>query len=248
MLVIFKSEGLRCSQQTLKISNKNTYTSFRPGFPPALGIWEGRTPPLEWSRPAEPALWEHPAEATAHAPSGQPHPSDTTSKVTDWLADHTVQLFTTQRRKGNSVVRGEGLASPGVTMMLSQQKPGNLLCDQLRAAVSKHRSSFRSPCQKEPIGCGSGVLGHPLPGWILQRWVSTLSVDPDFLCVTSLGSTTSRDTTERKCLGQAHSTPGFSPAGAYPGNIFKYFKISQPESLNQRVGRLFSIKNQTAKF
>lgn len=95
---------------------------------------------------------EHLAEATAHAPSGQPHPLAAASKVTHRAVDRSVR----RRCREHSAVTSSGrvLVSPGTTTVLSQLNPRNLLCDPPRAAASVARP-VGGPSQR--AGCASGA-------------------------------------------------------------------------------------------
>lgn len=91
---------------------------------------------------------KHPAEAIAHAPSGQPHPHGATSKVTHRVVDRSVQRGCLEHSAVNC--SGRVLASPGTTTMPFQLNPRNLLCDPPKAAASVARP-FGAPSQKEPV-------------------------------------------------------------------------------------------------
>lgn len=148
MLIVHKSEGLRCSQLTLKLSSKNNGAC--PSAHASLLLSRlQRVVPLR-SRGDLRSLrgGKHPAEATAHAPSGQPHPHGATSKVTHRVVQRSVQRGCLEHSAVNS--SGRVLASPRTTTMLSQLNSRNLLWDPPRAAASVARP-FGARSQKEPL-------------------------------------------------------------------------------------------------
>lgn len=94
---------------------------------------------------------KHRAEATAHAPSGRPHPHAATSKVTHRAVDRSVQRGYLEHSAVNSP--GRVLVTPGATTVLSQLNSRNRLCDPPRAAASVARrvgGPAREPVVRRP--------------------------------------------------------------------------------------------------
>lgn len=145
---------------------------------------------------------KHRAEATAHAPSGRPHPHAATSKVTHRAVDRSVQRGYLEHSAVNSP--GRVLVTPGATTVLSQLNPRNRLCDPPRAAASVARR-VGGPSPRAGCASAAGLGRASAAGWRGGAFCAVIR-GFDFPCQTSRGST-SPDSTQESAPGRFTAHP-----------------------------------------
>lgn len=183
-----KGEGIWCSQLSNCSAKKTPYTSFRPasspmGYRSRVALLQGVDPPsLRDGRILR--------ATTAQALGGSRTHAALVQKLQMCTGSSQSARLPTAEERENSAGRAVGFC---VSDNAAFPVRPRLLCARRRAAVSivypLGRLSFARKSQLCLV-----PRAWPSPGWILRRWAFTLSlVDSDFLCLTSLGSTTSPD-------------------------------------------------------
>lgn len=175
---------------TVKLfSKKDTVHILPPCFLPHGLPKQGRTPP---GRADPPSLRDGRIlrATTAQALGGSRTHAALVQKLQMCTGSSQSARLPTAEERENSAGRAVGFC---VSDNAAFPVRPRLLCARRRAAVSivypLGRLSFARKSQLCLV-----PRAWPSPGWILRRWAFTLSlVDSDFLCLTSLGSTTSPD-------------------------------------------------------